>query len=115
MKKHRDLIKIGGKLFWGFRWYFFDIYPRDLERPQWSFVGTVLRQDRRTDELVLRDQHGKLYYLRDLGFEFEPSGDHLALRTEWAEWGHTLDEVFAYLKEIADYCGGEIERPAILK
>ena len=113
--KIKPTFRIGGKSLVALRWYFFKIYPRDLRQAVWSFVGTTERQNQETDELILRDQDGRLYYLRDVRFESKPRGDLISLRTEWAEWGCTLDEVFASLKDIADSFGDEIERPDILK
>jgi len=39
-----------------------ELYPRDLEEPQYRFVGKLLAVDEK--QFVLEDQDGGLYYLR---------------------------------------------------
>src|SRR6516162_7466261 len=44
------------------RRYYVELYPRDLEEPQYRFVGKLLAADEK--EFVLEDQYGGLYTLR---------------------------------------------------
>ena len=44
------------------RRYYVELYPRDLEEPQYRFVGKLLAKDEK--EFVLEDQYGGLYTLR---------------------------------------------------
>jgi hypothetical protein len=44
------------------RCYYVELYPRDLEEPQYRFVGKLLAKDEK--EFVLEDQYGGLYTLR---------------------------------------------------
>jgi len=44
------------------RHYYVKLYPRDLEEPQYRFVGKLVAQDEK--EFVLEDQDGGLYHLR---------------------------------------------------
>ena len=44
------------------RRYYVELYPRDLEEPQYRFVGKLLAEDEK--EFVLEDQDGGLYHLR---------------------------------------------------
>ena len=44
------------------RRYYVELYPRDLEEPQYRFVGKLLAVDEK--QFVLEDQDGGLYYLR---------------------------------------------------
>ena len=44
------------------RRYYVELYPRELEEPQYCFVGKLLAEDDK--EFVLEDQDGGLYYLR---------------------------------------------------
>jgi hypothetical protein len=44
------------------RRYYVELYPRDLEEPQYRFVGKLLLEDEK--EFILEDQYGGLYTLR---------------------------------------------------
>ena len=88
-------------------WYFFGIFPRDLEEAQWSFVGKVLFEE--GPELVLRDQRNHLYYLGHVRSDIE--GDSIHIRCETAEAGESAEEIYGRLTEIY---GEDFQPPKIL-
>jgi hypothetical protein len=85
---------------------YFEIFPRDLEQPAWAFVGRLAECDNRTGELLLCDQDGHLYYLRDF-HQIDEAQDYLAIRSEFAETGEDLEGVIDAVREV--YEGSDIE------
>jgi len=81
------------------RWYYFEVYPRDWEEPEFRFVGKFLDENDGY-EWVLQDQDGSLYYLRDIHKDIEIEGDLIAVRSEVVESGRTVEEVCDQLKEV---------------
>jgi hypothetical protein len=93
------------------RWYYVKVYPRNLEEPQYQFVGKCL--DHNEEETVFEDQEGRLYYLRDPKFEVD--GDLVSVRSEVAESGKSPEEILEALKEIHVSGGMDFECPKILE
>ena len=88
-------------------WYFFEVYPRDLERPQWRFVGTLLGSD--GEEFLLSGQAGQLYFITFPHFEIDE--DFVSVRCEVARAGDTIAELEAELKEVFP----SYKRPTLLE
>jgi hypothetical protein len=88
-------------------WYFFEVYPRDLEGPQSRFVGSLLGSV--GDEFLLSDQAGQLYFISLPHFEIDE--DFVSIRCEVAEAGNTFAELEAELKEVYP----SYKRPALLE
>jgi hypothetical protein len=81
------------------RWYFIEVYPRDVQYEQHRFVGKLIAEDEKEDEHLFQDQDGWWYYLRDVT-KFNLNDDSITIRSEWAERGQTISEIFEQLSEI---------------
>ena len=81
------------------RWYFIEVYPRDVQYEQYRFVGKLIAEDEKEDEHLFQDQDGWLYYLRDV-MKFNLNDDSVTIRSEWADRGRTVSEIFEQLSEI---------------
>jgi hypothetical protein len=96
------------------RWYFLEVYPRDVQYDQYRFVGKLIAQDETEDEHLFQDQDGWLYYLRDVT-KFNLNDDSVTIRAEWAERGQTVSEIFEQLSEIYEERENAPECPLLEK
>ena len=79
------------------RWYYVEIFERDLEESSYGFVGRIYKESPPYNDAIFMDQDGRWYFVWNSGRWYEKISDeethYVRVEAEAVFSGNTFDEL----------------------